>query len=170
LSTVNQIKNLLVVNYKNKHKNNKLFQKNFFMEAVQDLDSLTVDQIIQDLDISVAWSINNGLLNSNPRCPRCGNEMRLYNDASRIDHYIWRCSYYHECGRQRSTHSGSIFENSKEPLPDLIKLVQNFCRDNSLQQTSSNTGISTHTVSHYFKAIKDLISEFMEHEKTYIKL
>ena len=74
-----------------------------------------------------------GLLAFGPQVCRCGYKMKLLDENRTSDVYVWRCT---KCSNTRTVRWRSIFENSRLPLDQWIKIIFHW----SIQTTQVDQG------------------------------
>jgi len=65
---------------------------------------------------------------------------------------IWKCPF---CGKTKSIFSGSIFQDSKLSVSDMLKIIYCWSYDFSVKTTSFETKTSCHSISAVFNQIKN---------------
>eukprot|EP01022_Parablepharisma_sp_SALTPOND_P015764 TRINITY_DN22565_c0_g1_i1.p1 TRINITY_DN22565_c0_g1~~TRINITY_DN22565_c0_g1_i1.p1 ORF type:complete len:165 (+),score=7.24 TRINITY_DN22565_c0_g1_i1:244-738(+) len=127
-----------------------------FMEETKE-EPLHIIELTKSFDATVQWCFTNGLLCSNPRCPKCQSDMVLIKDNNKIDLHVWSCSrkYSHGCRSTLTMRHGSFFADSKLTIPELVRLMFHFFIGGySLDDTVKNTGLAKTTVVRQFHKLK----------------
>jgi len=112
---------------------------------------------------NVFWFIiNQKIIDNEKKCFACNNGFPMVlirNNQAKMGH-IWKCPI---CWKTKSIFSGSIFQDSKLSVPDMLTIIFCWSNDFSVQTTSLETKVSGHTISAVFNQMKNAC--YLEIEK-----
>src|SRR6187402_1751375 len=109
-----------------------------------------------DVETTIGFLKQKGLLQSLVRCLGCGNKMRWVTCPSTKERYRWKCMMK-TCIKYRNTCSarnGSFFENFRSDLRKILHTISFWCKGTSVEEACSETGLSKPIVCTIYKLLR----------------
>ena len=113
---------------------------------------VTYDDLVKDVlmtkELTIKWLMEEKLIASEQRCPRCDEEMTLVECKDRSDGYKWECRKQAASKRHKQTISirkGSWFEESNLTVEEVLKHTYWWCQDLNQSQIRRQLGINANT-------------------------
>ncbi len=125
---------------------------------------LTYDKFREDIianeECVLNWCMNNNLLAKKQWCPECRTEMKLKSTKDRGDGWMWLCRRRVGLGKEHrvetSIRKGSVFEDSKLSLSEILQFIYWWCLDVPQNHIRQQTGFSKHTTCSWHMKCREI--------------
>ncbi|XP_041766992.1 uncharacterized protein LOC121590900 [Anopheles merus] len=108
-----------------------------------------------------------GLLRTEQECEKCHHSMVL-RGTQRRNAYKWICANDDCEGSECSIRKGSVFQNSRLSLAQLLRITLEWSQNSHVKRTRAESGVSRKTVNEWFKLLREKCSAYVEENRRLI--
>ncbi len=135
------------------------------MQGVYYIVRLVRECGVDEPEASLQWCQRIALLPETRSCSKCRRSMTLSNKRDGIAVGMrWRC---YKCSKEVSLTSGTIFEESRQPIGQALLLIycfaNSFLYEDAIHEASLRDSIlSSSTVAHWYEICRDACVEWVD--------
>nr|XP_049467032.1 uncharacterized protein LOC120957359 [Anopheles coluzzii] len=129
------------------------------LSQVKSIGQLAV--LTQDRQQVVRLMQDAGLLRTEQECEKCHHSMVL-RGTQRRNAYKWICANDNCEGSECSIRKGSVFQNSRLSLAQLLRIIFEWSQNSHVKRTRAESGVSRKTVNEWFKLHREKCSAYVE--------
>lgn len=126
------------------------------MEIKENIMSLM--PIFADESNAIIFAIQNNLIYQIMTCNKCGSQMSLITDPSKIHGAKWYCN---NCKISRCLLYGSVFYGAKIPIGKILFLLYCWTYGYSCNITSHEVDVNINTVTYYFTLFRNACDSYV---------
>ena len=125
------------------------------------------DEILDTKRSTIQWCMDQHLISSFQRCPKCDGRMTLKKDNGShpsSDVLIWSCRRQTNCVRcnsSKSIRTGSWFSKSNLTMAEILEITYSFSHDWQQLQLTHETGISGRTAVDWYQFSREVTTEIL---------